>query len=97
MQERKRYYQKLLNERKLKKKYFKNALNAFVFGGLISLFGQLLIEIFLYFDLKEKDSITYMLLIVIFIAVLLSGLGIYDKFGQIAKCGSIIPISGDAR
>ena len=96
MQERKRYYQKLLNERKLKKKYFKNALSAFVFGGLISLFGQLLLEVFMYFNLKEKESITYMLLIVIFIAVLLSGLGIYDKFGQIAKCGSIIPISGFA-
>lgn len=96
MQERKKYYQRLLSERKLEKKYLKNAIYAFVFGGLISLFGQILIELFLYFDFKEKEATTYMLLIVIFIAVLLSGFGIYDKFGQLAKCGSIIPITGFA-
>ena len=96
MQERKRYYQKLLSERKLKKKYFKNALSAFVFGGLLSLFGQIILEFFKLFEFKEKESITYMLLIVIFLAVLLSGFGIYDKFGQVAKCGSIIPITGFA-
>ena len=96
MQERKRYYQKLLSERKLKKKYFKNALSAFIFGGLLSLLGQLILEILKIFEFKEKESITYMLLIVIFLAVLLSGFGIYDKFGQVAKCGSIIPITGFA-
>ena len=97
MQERKKYYQKLLSERKLSKKYFKNASKAFLFGGLISLIGQIILELFLLFEFKEKEAITYMLLIVIFIAVLLSGLGIYDKFGQLAKCGSVIPITGDAR
>ena len=96
MQERKRYYQKLLSERKLKKKYFKNALSAFIFGGLLSLLGQLILEILKFFEFKEKESITYMLLIVIFLAVLLSSFGIYDKFGQVAKCGSIIPITGFA-
>ena len=96
MQERKRYYQKLLSERKLSKKYFKNALAAFIFGGLISLFGQIILEILMFFDFKEKESITYMLLIVITIAVILSGFGIYDKFGQVAKCGSVIPITGFA-
>ena len=96
MQERKRYYQKLLSERKLNKKYFKNALSAFIFGGLISLFGQIILEILMLFEIKEKESITYMLLIVITIAVVLSGFGIYDKFGQVAKCGSVIPITGFA-
>lgn len=97
MKERKRYYQKLLAERKLDKKYIKNALYAFAFGGLISLIGQVIIEIFKYFEFSEKESIMYMLLIVIFSAILLSGLGVYDKIGQIAKCGTIIPITGDAR
>ena len=32
----------------------------------------------------------------IFLAILLSAFGIYDKIGQIAKCGTIIPISGFA-
>ena len=96
MKERKRYYKKLLEERKLKKNYLKNALSAFLVGGSISLIGQGLIELFLYLDFKEKEATTYMLLIVIFIAILMSGFGVYDKLGQFAKCGTIIPISGFA-
>ncbi len=96
MKERKRYYQKLLEERKLKKNYFKNALYAFIFGGSISLIGQVLLEIFLSFKIDNKEATTYMLLVVIFVTILLSGFGIYDKIGQIAKCGTVIPISGFA-
>ena len=96
MKERKRYYQKLLEERKLKKKYLKNALYAFLFGGAISLIGQVLLEVFLSFNIENKEATTYMLLIVIFVAILLSGFGLYDKIGQVAKCGTIIPISGFA-
>ena len=96
MTERKRYYTKLLEERKLKKKYFKNCVSAFIYGGLISLIGQIFIELYKYFDFKEKEAITLMLMSVIFIAITLSALGIYDKIGQLAKCGTIIPISGFA-
>ena len=96
MKERKRYYQKLLEERKLKKNYLKNGLYAFVFGGSISLIGQVLLELIKASKIEEKEAITYMLFIVIFVAILLSGFGIYDKLGQVAKCGTIIPISGFA-
>ena len=96
MKERKRYYKKLLEERKLKKKYLKNGLFAFLFGGIISLLGQILIEVFKYFKVEEKESITLMLMTIIFLAILLSAFGIYDKIGQVARCGTIIPISGFA-
>ncbi len=96
MNERKRYYTKLLEERKLKKKYLKNAGLAFLFGGMISLLGQIILEVFKYFEFKEKEAITLMLMVIIFLSILLSALGIYDKIGQVAKCGTIIPISGFA-
>ena len=96
MHERIKYYKKLLEERKIKKNYVKNALQSFLFGGLISLASQGLITVYSFFGFNEKDSITYTLLTVIFIAILLSGIGIYDKFGQLAKCGSVIPITGFA-
>ena len=96
MRERKRYYQKLLEERKLKKNYLKNGLYAFVFGGSISLIGQVLLEVFKSYKIEEKEATTYMLFIIIFTAILLSGFGVYDKLGQLAKCGTIIPISGFA-
>ena len=69
---------------------------AFLFGGIISLLGQILIEVFKYFKFEEKESITLMLMTIIFLAILLSAFGIYDKIGQIARCGTIIPISGFA-
>ena len=94
MKERKRYYSRLLRERKLKKKYLKNSLFAFLFGGLISLVGQIILEAFKAYNFEVKEARTYMLLIIIFVSILLSGLGIYDKIGQVAKCGTIIPISG---
>ena len=96
MKERKRYYKKLLEERKLKKKYFKNAIQSFIFGGIISLIGQIILELLLYFDIKEKEATTLMIMSIILIAIILSAIGIYDKIGQIAKCGTIIPISGFA-
>jgi stage V sporulation protein AC len=96
MKERKRYYKKLLEERKFKKKYLKNGLFAFIFGGIISLLGQILIEVFKYFKFEEKESVTLMLMTIIFLAILLSAFGIYDKIGQVARCGTIIPISGFA-
>ena len=67
MKQRKRYYQKLLEERKLKKNYLKNGLFAFLFGGSISLIGQIILEILLSFMIDNKEATVYMLLIVIFI------------------------------
>ena len=94
MKERKRYYTRLLSERKLKKKYIKNAMLAFLVGGIIGIIGQIILQIFKYYEIELKDAKTYMILIVIFISILLSGFGIYDKIGQIGKCGTIIPITG---
>ena len=94
MKNSKKYYIRILKEHKLKKKYFKNALFSFLFGGVISLIGQLLLELFKYFKFNQNDSITYMLLIIITVAIILSAIGVYDKIGQLAKCGTIIPISG---
>lgn len=90
---RKEYYEKLLKRHTLKKKYLKNALMAFLFGGLIALIGEGLMHLYALFS---KDNTTLMLLTMITIASLLSGFGVYDKIGQVAKCGTIIPITGFA-
>ena len=46
--------------------------------------------------LEEKNANTIMLIIIIVVSALLTGIGIYDKIGQNAGAGSIIPISGFA-
>lgn len=95
MQLSKKFYNKLLNDHKLKKKYLINAFKAFIFGGIVSLIGQILIELYSSFA-TNKQAITLMLLTVITVAIILSAFGIYDKLGQVGKCGLVIPITGFA-
>ena len=68
-----------------------------MFGGCVSLVGQEFL--FLYQDiLKLENDIAKMLMYasVILLASLATGLGIFDKFGQIAGAGSFLPITGFA-
>jgi len=77
--------------------YGKNMFQAFFFGGLICLFGQGLIWIYKnWFDMSQENAATFMIVSMILIASILTGLGVYDKFGQVAKAGSFIPITGFA-
>lgn len=89
----KKYYKKILDEHQLKKSFLKNMFFAFIFGGLICFIGE---GIKLIYDSFNLDGNLYMLYTVIFVAILLSGFGLYDKIGQIGKCGLTIPITGFA-
>lgn len=92
----KHFYKKLFEENQTKKPIIKNALSAFLFGGMICLIGEGLINLYLYLGVNKDDSITFMLLTMIGIAIILSWFGIYDRVGQIAKAGTVVPITGFA-
>lgn len=88
-------YQKIINKHKLKTPYLKNALEAFFSGGLICALGELIYQLSnKLFNLEEQDLRTLMIITMIFLGTLLTGFGIYDKLGQKAKAGTIIPITG---
>lgn len=90
-------FQKVLEKNKIKRPILKNSLKAFLFGGLACMMGEiirlLLIKVFK-FDVNNAN--TLMLFIFIFLSSILTGLGIYDKYGQIAGAGAFIPITGFA-
>ena len=90
-----KYYKKTLKEHEVKPKYFMRVILAFGFGGLISLIGQAILEL-AKLQFTDDESKKIMLLTVIFVAIILSGFGLYDKIGQIAYAGTIIPITGFA-
>ncbi len=76
-----------------KRNIFKNAIFSFLIGGLICLLAQIITEILKNWfdkDLAGNISVTIM----VFIGSLLTGFGLYDKIGQIAGAGTIIPITG---
>ena len=90
------FYNRLFKEKEIKKPIIKNTLAAFISGGIICLIGEVILNILKFFDINQTDSTTYMLLIMITLAIVLSWFGIYDKIGQIAKAGTVIPITGFA-
>ncbi len=75
----------------------RSLLNAFLVGGFICSIGQF-IRYFFMLELKiEGDDLAAATSVVlIFIGVLLTGLGVYDQIGKHAGGGSIVPITGFA-
>ncbi len=93
----KEIYQKAIEKNKIKRPIISNSIKAFVFGGILCMFGEairILIRKFLKCDIQTAN--TLMLFIIIFLASIFTAFGIYDKFGQIAGAGSFIPITGFA-
>lgn len=90
-------YQQLANQLETKRPVLKNCLKAFLVGGAICALGQL-INIFYYtfFDFTEKTAGDPTVATLIILSVLLTGLGVYDKFGQFAGAGSAVPVTGFA-
>lgn len=90
-------YQQLASQLENKRPVLKNCVKAFFVGGAICAFGQL-INIFYYtfFDFTEKTAGDPTIATLIIISTLLTGLGVYDKFGQFAGAGSAVPVTGFA-
>lgn len=90
-------YNKILDSEEVKRPILKNSIFAFLIGGLICLFGECLIVIFnRVFKIELKTSQTLMALVLVTIAAILTGLGVFDKIGEVAGAGTIVPITGFA-
>ncbi len=90
-------YKKIMDKYKPKEDIFKNSLIAFISGGLLGLIGQGLVDFYSnILNISSKDSMTLMIVTLVFIGVLLTGLGFFDKWVNFCKCGLIIPITGFA-
>jgi len=90
-------YSSVIKNHEVKPNYLKNMASAFFFGGLICLIGQGLLWIYINaFDIAEDIASTYMIVTMILIASILTGIGVYDEFGQVAKAGGFVLITGFA-
>lgn len=78
-------------------KHFKNCFRAFLVGGFICCVGQFFREIFERAVGLHGDELSAAVSVVlIFLGVLLTGFGVYDRIGRNAGAGSIVPITGFA-
>src|SRR5574344_1187675 len=90
-------YQEIVNNHKADEKRSNNLLKAFITGGLLGAFGNFLMDIYSYiFHISTNEAGIYMLITLIFLACLLTVLGVFDDLVQKGKMGLIIPITGFA-
>lgn len=73
-----------------------NCIKAFLFGGAICCFGQLLNYLFEKAGLNEEQIKMATPIILIIITAILTGLGVFDKIARHAGAGTIVPITGFA-
>jgi len=89
-------YKKLTESTARRSPVFKNCISAFLVGGSICTLGQGLKNLYEYLKLPEESVKTLVPVSLIFIAVLLTGLGIFDKIAKLAGAGTLVPITGFA-
>lgn len=90
-------YDKLVNNIEPKRPILKNCIRAFLVGGTICAIAQIIQWIFInYFNFDEKTSVSPTSIVLIFIAALFTGLGVFDHLSQWAGCGTAVPITGFA-
>lgn len=73
-----------------------NCVKAFIFGGGICLFAQILNFIFESAGISENEVKLATPSVIIIITAILTGIGVYDKIARHAGAGTIVPISGFA-
>ena len=75
----------------------KDCIMAFLIGGVICAAGQGLLILYRdVFGIAQKDAGTLLSVTLIFIAALLSGLGLFEKIAKRAGGGTLVPITGFA-
>ena len=89
-------YLKYVNSFDPPTQHFKTCGRAFMVGGLICCIGQFLRFMLEFVGLTGDVLAGTVSVILIFLGVLLTGLGVYDRIGKNAGAGSIVPIPGFA-
>ena len=90
-------YSRFVKARAPRSPLIKNCIWAFVVGGGICLFAEGLSQIFTrILHLSEETAGTLTAVSLIFLAVLLTGLGLFDRIARFAGGGTLVPITGFA-
>lgn len=75
---------------------FKNCIKAFLIGGGICCFGQLLNTIYQNAGMSGDEVKAATPCTIIIITAILTGIGVFDKIARHAGAGTIVPITGFA-
>ncbi len=91
-----REYQKLVQKKQPRPPLARNVVLAFLGGGTVCLLGQLVKDIFVTLGFSQEEATNPMVVIFIFIGVLLTGFGVFDRIVRYIGAGITVPITGFA-
>ena len=93
----KKTYKKYAQAHAPKTSCVKNCLKAFLIGGTICAIGQGLLQIYTKVcKLGEEDAGALTSVTLIFIAIFLTAIGVFDRIAKHAGAGTLVPITGFA-
>lgn len=88
-------YDQIQKKHETKRPILKNCLRAFWVGGIICVIGQAITYFYIYFfNFTEQTAGNPTVATMVFLALVLTGFGVYDRLGQYAGAGSAVPVSG---
>ena len=87
-------YNKYVSDRADPSPLWKDLLWAFCVGGAICAGGQGLSALYQSFGAGKEDAGTWASVTLIFLASLLTGLGVFDNIAKRAGAGTLVPITG---
>ena len=89
-------YKRYVDKRAKKSPILRNTITAFTVGGFICMIGQAFMELYIRLGADKKDASTFASITIIFIAITLTGMGVFDNLAKHAGAGMAVPISGFA-
>ncbi|MBQ7315512.1 MAG: stage V sporulation protein AC [Clostridia bacterium] len=90
-------YKKYAEARAPRSPILKNCVRAFLVGGLICTIGQGLRNVYTKLcGMDTDDAGTVTAVTLVLIAVILTGLGVFDRIAKFAGAGTLVPITGFA-
>lgn len=90
-------YKKLVDELTPTENKLRNALVAFLVGGLIGFVGEVVVHILMTsFGLESVEAYTWLCLLLILFGSTLTALGFFDNWVTRVKAGLIVPTTGFA-
>lgn len=93
----KKQYKKYAAAHAPKSPIVSDCLRAFLVGGAICALGEALCKLYgSYLHLVKDDASTLTSVTLVFLAVLLTGIGIFDRIARFAGAGTLVPITGFA-
>lgn len=89
-------YAQMYSEASETTKWWITIPKAFVFGGLICMLGQGLLNLYTAWGLDKDTASTAVSLTLVFLSALFTGLGWYEVIAKQAGAGTLVPITGFA-